>query len=107
MRRPLPSLVSMLSILAAACTAEIGGEGKLPEGKGDELGIVGGTADVNHPYVVGVGDASGAFCSGTVISTRTVITAAHCFGGIKKIFLGPNVNGQSISVVKEVRHPGY
>lgn len=102
------TLLALPLLAVLACDGSIGG-GKFEEGKPDEpgLGIVGGTADVNHPYVVGVGDNFGAFCTGTVISTRTVITAGHCFGGIRKIFLGPNVNGQTINVVQEIRHPGY
>jgi secreted trypsin-like serine protease len=41
--------------------------------------IVGGVTEPGHPYVVAVG-ANFAFCSGTLISARTVLTAGHCSG---------------------------
>ena len=42
--------------------------------------IVGGVTDPAHQYVVMVGDDIDGFCSGTLISKRTVITAGHCWG---------------------------
>lgn len=68
--------------------------------------IFGGIADNGHGYVVGVGDSFGPFCSGTLISTRTVITAGHCFGGITRVFFGRLAN-QSVTVAQEIRHPGF
>src|SRR5215467_10869718 len=82
-----PSLLAQISaplfaMVLSACVAGIDGDKGGDPGKPDDnLDIIGGIGDPGHPYVVGVGDTSGAFCSGTVISRRTVITAGHCFGG--------------------------
>lgn len=40
--------------------------------------IVGGTFEPNQPAVVGITDGFRVFCTGTLISRRVVITAAHC-----------------------------
>jgi V8-like Glu-specific endopeptidase len=42
--------------------------------------IVGGSPDSSHPYV-GLLDNRNEGCSGTLISPRVVVTAAHCFAG--------------------------
>ncbi len=70
-------------------------------------GIVGGISDPRRTYVVGVGDNGGAFCSGTLISRRTVITAGHCYGNIRRVHTGLRLEGQKLEVKRSVRHPGY
>ena len=40
--------------------------------------IVGGVIDEGHGYVIGVGFSNGPFCTATLVSTRSVLTAAHC-----------------------------
>ncbi len=45
-----------------------------------------------------------------MISRRTVLTAGHCLGGVRNIFLGPQINGGAatkVAVVQEIRHPMY
>jgi MYXO-CTERM domain-containing protein len=70
--------------------------------------IVGGILDPNHRYVVAVGGNRGAFCSGTVISSHTVLTAGHCIGGVTKVYFGSTVGSiTSIDVVQQIRNPMY
>jgi secreted trypsin-like serine protease len=49
----------------------------------DDQSIIGGTTDNGDPSVVAIfahapGATSGSLCSGTVVSSRAVLTAAHC-----------------------------
>jgi MYXO-CTERM domain-containing protein len=79
--------------------------------------IVGGIPDTFRSYVVGIADSQGAFCTGTLISRRTVITAGHCYtpgqpmGGIAKVLFGnsvaPGDSPLSVNVVQAVRMPGF
>lgn len=81
-----------------------------PEIDRREDGIISGVLESNHAYVVGVGGSSRAFCTGTVISRRTVLTAGHCIGGVRNIFLGPSINNGAatkIPVLEEILHPDY
>ena len=75
--------------------------------------IIGGVTDPGHWYVVMVGDSSGGFCSGSLISKRTVITAGHCWGtgadAITRVFFeygNPRMTTTMV-VQSSVRHPGY
>lgn len=72
--------------------------------------IVNGIGDPNHRYVVGVGGSTRAFCTGTLISQRTVLTAGHCIGGVRNVFFGPTITGGAgtrVAVAEEIQHPLY
>jgi secreted trypsin-like serine protease len=63
---------------------------------GGALGVVGGTADTGHPYVVAA-FAPHELCTGALLSPTVVVTAGHCYygvgeGGSVQITLGPVVH---------------
>jgi secreted trypsin-like serine protease len=97
----LPLLVACASASAETDSADLAAQ---------DDAIVGGAATTAYSYVVGVGsDSQGAFCTGTVISKRVVITAAHCVGGINRVFFGTKAARPAAVVVvaSETAHPGY
>jgi hypothetical protein len=65
---------------------------------GGALGVVGGTADADHPYVVAA-FAPHELCSGALVSAKVVVTAAHCYYGVPE--------GGSVQITLDpVVHPG-
>ena len=98
-------------LLAAAC-------GDVPRSRARAVGtarqeVIGGVTDPGHWYVVMVGDSNGGFCSGSVVSKRTVITAGHCWGtgpdAITHVYFdhGNPLQRTRIAATSTVRHPGY
>ncbi|WP_437647605.1 S1 family peptidase [Sorangium sp. So ce362] len=107
MKNAIPIAILCLGGLGCADTPA-GDEGEQPLLTSRQR-IVGGAVDTAHAYVVGVGTRSRAFCSGTVISRRTVITAGHCHGTLTRVYFGTSLGRRSESVRVETsrRHPEY
>ncbi len=66
--------------------------------------IVGGAPDAGHHYTIGVGDDFQPWCSATLISSRTVLTAGHCALGITRVYFGSQLE-HSASADIESSHP--
>ncbi len=97
-----------ISLAACAAAPEPVGEDRAP--------IIGGIHDTFRSYVVGVGDENGAFCTGTLVSRRSVVTAGHCYsksgglqGGITRVYFGADVTGRQtwVATAQAVRHPQF
>jgi secreted trypsin-like serine protease len=86
----------------------------------DEQSIIGGTVDNGDPSVVAIfahapGATSGSLCSGTVVSSRTVLTAAHCVdprvvgsGLVFEVLTGTSLSGApSLAVSSTAFDPGF
>jgi Trypsin len=110
-RRPL-SLTSALGLMACASWA-----GACGASRGDETvsssvsAITGGRSDASEQAVVALLSAGQVLCSGTVISQRVILTAAHCLQACApdalEVSVGqvPDFGGEPIAVTEQWVHP--
>ncbi|MBP9113450.1 MAG: trypsin-like serine protease [Polyangiaceae bacterium] len=98
-------LLTSVSALSMGCASGAEEEGVATSADS----IVGGVLERGYAAVVAIGDSSGPFCSGTVVSRRVVVSAAHCAGGVTRVFFGANAYrpDRTLRVAREIPHPRY
>ncbi len=81
--------------------------------------IIGGTVDNGDPAIVALfthlpGESSGYLCTGTIISSTKVLTAAHCVdpdvvgaGNVHEVLLGTTLSGGSLAVSAVAWDPAF
>jgi len=106
-------LFSVCAVSMSACVADYtdrDADSDSDAVSSDEQSIIGGTTDNGDPSVVAVfahapGATSGSLCTGTVISSRAVLTAAHCVdprvvgsGQVFEVLTGTTLTGPRLAV---------
>jgi Trypsin len=71
------------------------------------MAIVNGTPTNAFPSVGIVGDASGGFCSGTLIAPQVVLTAGHCAEGVGNTAGRFEIAGTTYATSQVIVHPQY
>jgi V8-like Glu-specific endopeptidase len=112
MDRLTRSRAAVFALIAAACASD--GDAPRTDTASTTIPIIDGTYDTGDLAVVSLTTANGfSFCTGTLISSRVVLTAGHCVEGLApanaRVYFGARPPGGGISrVVSEIYpHPSY
>jgi len=87
-KRAILTLLLVLGPLAFACQPDSLHIDSIPAAKHDQISsnshaIIGGKPDSRHPAVGALAGNGRNFCTGTLIASRVVLTAAHCVDAAK------------------------
>lgn len=106
-------MFSVCALSMTACVADLTDSDSDNDSNGEsseQQEIIGGTTDSGDPSVVAIfahapGATSGSLCTGTVISSRAVLTAAHCVdprvvgsGQVFEVLTGTTLTGPTLAV---------
>jgi hypothetical protein len=100
-----PSLRRLSPLLAALAIAGCGE----PTTSSRSVEIRGGVTDPADPAVATLSAVGHSYCTGSLISHHTLLTAGHCVNASARADFGPSEAGatQRIAVVTMTRHPLY
>ncbi len=113
-------LAGLTAFASTGCSENLDETNDAEETETSDSAIVGGTVAATGSWVgtAALYSGSSQICGGTLAAPGWVITAAHCIdtfstnGGITRVVLGRNTlssttRGESITVLKAIRHPSY
>ena len=106
-------VLTALATASVACTQSTEEPSPNETTSAAEAEIVGGRTTTANPAIGAFVDASGPFCTGTLVTKRVIVTAAHCFEDARAdrmVFaIGPNANKPQaiLKVAQLAQHPQY